>query len=96
MNVNMRFKQHIKLVLSKYTNLKFRIINYLDDSIHIICKMNNKRRTITISKWMYDSVVYHLEHDRTYNDSAVDFFDIQLKLSILEAFYAAQIYSQDS
>lgn len=96
MNENMRFNQHIKFVLSEYTNLKLHTINYWENGIRIICEMDNKIRTITISKWMYDSVVFHLEHDKYYNSSTVDFFDMQLKLTILEAFYVTKIDNQDS
>ena len=78
MNEKMRFNQHIKFVLSEYTNLKLHTINYWENGIRIICEMDNKIRTITISKWIYDSVVFHLEHDKYYNSSTVDFFDMQL------------------
>lgn len=96
MNEKMRFNQHIKFVLSEYTNLKLHTINYWENGIRIICEMDNKIRTITISKWIYDSVVFHLEHDKYYNSSTVDFFDMQLKLTILEAFYVTKIDNQDS
>ena len=96
MNENMRFNQHIKFVLSEYTNLKLHTINYWENGIRIICEMDNKIRTITISKWVYDSVVFHLEHDKYYNSSTVDFFDMHLKLTILEAFYVTKIDNQDS
>lgn len=96
MNENMRFNQHIKFVLSEYTNLKLHTIKYGHVGVQLVCEMDNKIRTITISKWMYDSVVFHLEHDKYYNDSTIDFFDMQLKLTILEAFYVTKINYQNS
>lgn len=91
-----RFAHHIKFVLSEYKNLKIHNIICDTDAVTIICEMNNERRQIIISNYVFEEIAFRLEHDRYYNDSTIDMFDTSLKLKILEAFYATQIYSKDS
>lgn len=91
-----RFVHHIKFVLSEYKNLKIKNIFNDTDAVTIICEMDDEIRHIIISYYIYEEIVFHLEHDRYYDNSAIDFFDTILKLKVLEAFYVTKIDNKDS
>lgn len=91
-----RFVHHIKLILSVYNNLKIRNIIFDTDAVTIICEMNDEIRHIIISNYEFEEISLRLENGRYYNDIVIDLFCANLKLRVLEAFYATQINSQDS
>ena len=79
-----------------YNNLKIRNIIFDTDAVTIICEMNDEIRHIIISNYEFEEIVLRLENGRYYNDIVIDLFCANLKLRVLEAFYATQIYSKDS
>lgn len=91
-----RFVHHIKCTLSVYSGLKIHNIFYDTDTVTIKLEMDHTIRYIIISNYIVEEMTARLENDRYCNDSVIDLFDTQLKLRTLEAFYATQIFNQNS